>query len=1016
MQRRNRLATTLVCGLFVSSMFVVLLAPPVVATPGRDSPSAAADCMAGPYEGLRDRQSYVENGPPLVEDYYRCFVWEGQMFQAALWTSPDAILTVHRSVEGSLEEFARSYVSEPANVGGTAIGLADLSLLIFQTELVYIKVSPPASAGAGSIYYNLYFRAYNATVLGAGDGVTTTPGNDSINGWSYPWIFGYRFTNDYYWINASNGFGGNNLNYRVTLNQDCSTAMYDIFLFRFLDYDSQSIDLVNHSFALERRLNRAALTTNLNMLEFAPSLYDGMYLLRVHAAENGSYAADSPDRFSYSVSVTTVGGYTKDGNDRLGDGQLLTITQSVTGHIDQRDDSADWVRLQLVANDVASLSVNFNRANGEITTLGLRYRLMVFAPNGTVVADRQNWGVSGGNLYFNPYLTIPSFTVGEDGIYHVGIFTADGALNFIDPHLINTGGVGRNWADWTLTASLPNRAPYINPNVTLPETIVVSEDSEYRFSMAGSFVDPEAKIGYPIYGPVTSSSNLTATIGSGIVTVRPAPDWNGNDQFTVTVKDDVPANQLQVTFNVTVLPVNDAPRIYPGAANYSVVIIDEDGSVNLTMRSIFYDVDDVDLVFTAGGLSGQKVDVVINNASQKAIITPDLNWNGELDVIWTATDGAGLLRDFVSHVIVRPVNDPPRATDTRLPRIVIDEGQDFFINLTSHFFDFDSGDELRYYGSVDASVSKFIRVNNTNLDPRDPNMRVYVIDQYRSNYFTNGPVPIKFWVLDSQDNVDGTNGIATVVEKSTFLEIVNVNDAPIVDEVQPAPSEVAITDYSEGDSITFAVTRVVDPDNSFFPDTDTQFFYKWFVNGVEIVGQTTQTFVFRTVLDATQAGQWSEGEYTVSVQVFDAAGSKAQQEREWEFTVLKKNRQPTVQVLRPTQYTFEEGTPIQFQALIGDDDPEDLSELKISWTYRDADGNVVLVGETQQVERMLDPGTYTVTVSVTDGIETVTRELQLTVTEHELSTPGFEGLLGVLALGGVAMGAGAARAGSRRKK
>jgi hypothetical protein len=752
------------------------------------------------------------------------------------------------------------------------------------------------------------------------------------------------------------------------------------------------------------------------MLEFAPSLYDGLYLLRVHAAENGSFAVDSPDRFAYSLSVSTVGGYTKDGNDRLGDGQLLTITQSVTGHIDQRDDSADWVRLQLLANDDASLSVQFSRANGEITTLGLRYRLMVFAPNGTVLADQQNWGFAGGNFYFNPYVTVPSFTAGEDGIYHVGIFTTDGALNYLDPHLINTGGVGRNWAGWTLTASLPNRAPYANPNVTLPETIVVNEDSEYRFSMAGSFLDPEAKIGYPIYGPVTTSSNLTVTIGSGILTVRPVADWNGDDQFTVTVRDDVPSNQFQVSFNVTVLPVNDAPRTWSSAANYSVVIMEEDGSATVPMRSLFYDVDDVDLTFTAGGLSGQKVDVIINNVSQVATITPDLNWNGELDVTWTATDGAGMLRDFVSHVIVRSVNDPPRATDTRLPRIVIDEGQDFFINLTSHFFDFDSGDELRYYGSVDPSVSNFIRVNNTNLDPRDPNMRIYVIDQYRSNYFTNGPIPIKFWVLDSQDNVDGTNGIATVVEKSTFLEIVNVNDAPIVDEVQPAPSEVAINKYSEGESITFAVTRVVDPDNTFFPDTDNQFFYKWFVNGVEIVGQTTQTFVFRTVLDATQAGQWSEGEYAVSVQVFDAAGAKAQQEREWEFTILKKNREPTIQVLRPTQYTFEEGTPIQFQALIGDDDPEDLSQLTISWTYRDADGNVVLVGETQQVEGMLDPGTYTVTVAVSDGIQTVTRELQLTVTEHQLNTPGFEGLLGVLALGAVAIGAGAVRAGSRRKE
>lgn len=1013
MHRRTRFVAVLVNGMFLSMTLLAIMMPQAAATAGRNSPATAEDCANGPFEGIFDGgNTYVGTGPPVEEDYYKCNVWQGQMFQMALWSSPNVIVAVHRSVNGSLEEMTRAYANEPVDIPSLGtLAKADLTIPIYRTELLYIKVSPPQGANPSSTFiYNLYFRAFNATVLGDGDSATSTPNDDSIHGWSYFTGWGYRYTDDWYWINATNSPTGNNRNYRLTLTQDCSTAMYDLYLYGYLDYNSERLDLVNHSVAMQRRISRTALTTNPNVLEFAPTLYDGNYLLRVHAVENGSFSIGSPDRYTYSVAVTTVGGYAKDGNDRLGDGELVTVSRSVGGALNQRDDSADFVRLQLYAGDDVGLSLQLSRPNSEIVTLGLRYRMIVFSPNGTVAADAENWGVAGSNLYFNPYITIPSFTAGEDGIYNVGIFTTDGALNSWDPAVLTTGGVGMNWATWSLTVSLPNRPPFLNVSNPPPQGIVFNEDGQFQFSMAQTFVDPEGKIGYPIYGPVLTSSNLTATIGSGIVTVRSAADWFGTDYITVTVKDDAPSNTQTVRVNVTVLPVNDAPRTFPGASNYSVVFLPEDGSATVPMRSIFYDVDDTELTFTSGGVTSLDVSVGINNVSQVATITPDLNWNGEFDVTWTATDPGGMLRDFTSHVIVQPVNDPPRETDTRLPRIVIDEGQDYFINLTSHFYDFDTGDTLRYYGAVDPSVAEYIRVNNTNLDPRDPNMRVYVLDQYRSNYFTNGPVPIKFWVLDSSDNVDGTTGIPVVVEKSTFLEILNVNDAPIVDEIQPDPDEVAITDYFEGDTITFAVTRVVDPDNTFYPETDSQWFYKWYVNGVEIVGQTTQTFVFRTVLDATQAGQWAAGNYVVSVQVFDAAGAAAQLQPEWEFTVAKKNRAPSVQVLQPTQYTFEEGESIRFQALVSDDDPED--QPTVYWKYVDAQGNEIVVSDAEQFTSMLDPGTYTVTVVVTDGIETVTRDVQLTVNEHKLNTPGFEGIFAAAALGAVALSA----AGARRRR
>jgi len=57
------------------------------------------------------------------------------------------------------------------------------------------------------------------------------------------------------------------------------------------------------------------------------------------------------------------------------------------------------------------------------------------------------------------------------------------------------------------------------------------------------------------------------------------------------------------------------------------------------------------------------------------------------------------------------------------------------------------------------------------------------------------------------------------------------------------------------------------------------------------------------------------------VQVFDATGAKAIREPSWSVVVLKTNRVPTVQILRPTTPTFEEGTFVDFQALATDEDP-----------------------------------------------------------------------------------------------
>ncbi len=1008
MKGRYRLAAVLSTALMMASTLAVLVAAPVAATSGRDSPATAMDANLGPFLGLTGgTSSPFVNPNPLAEDWYKIPVVPGQMLQVALLALAGNRVTLYHP-DGCTATSCPNQIgfSQTGNDCGQ-YGFADYDMFIDKAETLYMKISPAANP-TGNQPYNLAVKAYDLTEITSGQSYSPTPANDSIHGWAYAWVIGgtcgagggtifapMQFVSDYYWINVSDSAGPNHQNYHVQLSWTCQTAIYDLLLYQSVNNDNQVITLLNHSLGYQRREDRAAASTIPAQLDFAPALYDGRYLAQVIAEENGSFSLSSTARYNYQLSVNGVGGYAKDNNDRPDAGAWVNTSMKTTGRIDGRDDSGDWYRFSLNQNDSATMSVNLFRENNEINTWGQRYRALIFSPNGTLIEDHLNWGYSGNNPYFNPYLTVPSFTAPDTGTFTLLLQTADGGLNYRfnnnQPQL--TGYTGRNWADYEINWVLPNRKPVQN-EYPLTNMTMLEDTASLPKNLGAAFTDPEGKYGYPTFG-IGSSPNFTFStdVTGRNLTAMPKPDYCGVDTISITVRDDVPANSYAVPLILKVDCVNDAPRVYQGAsADWSMVSLPEDAETTVPLRSIFYDVDDIDLNFTANGVSGGHLTVQINEVSKIVTIGAQPNWNGCQDLVWTARDPQTALTDFTTNVCVTALNDPPRATDRRLDRIVFNEGGEATVDLSGEFYDLDQGDHLYYYGVIDDPVvAQYVRINNSLLDPKDPYMRVYVIDSARADYFTDGPVQVRFMVFDRPmgdpaANWDPATGTNLQVEKTTFLEVLNVNDPPILDEYTPTPEEVDQPDqWHEGDTITFSVTDMKDPDH------EQQFFYKWFVNDNEVPQEVSPTFVFRTVLDQTRPGQYAAGTYTVKVQVFDASQAKAIVEPVWTFTVDKTNRKPTVTILRPTNPTFEEGQNIQFQALASDEDPEDAANLEqnITWSYTDAAGARHSFGSGDRAERYLDPGTYEITVSAFDGSEYSNSTITLTVTEHKLNTPGF---------------------------
>ncbi len=1024
MLARTRLGAVTVTILLAATSFGVLLAAPASATSGRDSTATAYDATLGPFLGATGGGSPFVNANPLAEDWYKLNVIEGEVLQVALFGYSGGRVTVYHSAgcgaTSCPDEIIQIQI--PNDCGG--LGLADVDLLIWQTELVYIRISPSGML-TGNQPYNLAVRAYNPTEIRAGESVTSVPGNESIHGWAIPVLLAgscgggggtiwlpMQFVTDYYWINVSDAVGPNHQSYRAQLSWTCQTAIFDLFVYQIFDPLNQDtgVTLLNHSLGYQRRENRAAASTIPAQLDFAPVLYDGKYLAVVSALENGSFSLSGPaDRFTYTVGVTSIAGYPRDSNDRVDSSPWVNTSQKVNGRIDGRDDNGDYYRFSLVQGDQVTMGISLFRENNEITTWGQRYKVVIYDPNGTAIYDDTNWGFAGG-WYFNPYLTVPSFTAAMNGTYSLLLQTADGGLivrmGNNQPQL--TGYTGRNWADYEINFALPNRRP-VQLQSPLPD-VILNEDGSGTINLGAFFMDPEGKFGYPTFG-VGTSQNFTFSLDSTgkNLTATPKADYFGRDVVTITVRDDVPANSYPVQLNLVVDPVNDAPRIYSGAAaNWSMVGVPEDAETTVPLRAIFYDIDDIDLEFAAGGVSGGHLDVLINNVSKIVTITPQPNWNGCQDITWTASDPGSLTSEFQTTVCADPLNDPPRSTDRRLDRIVFNEGGQYTLDLSGEFYDLDIGDTLYYYGVIDDPiVAQFVRINNSLLTPTDPYMRIYVLDAVRADYFTDGPVQVRFFVLDRplgdpMANFDPSVGAALSVEKTTFLEILNVNDAPLLDAFTPTPEEVINEPRHEGETITFSVTDMKDADH------EQQFFYKWFVNDDEVAQEVSPTFVFRTVLDKTRPGQYDAGNYTVRVQVFDASGAKAIVEPTWSFEILKLNREPTVTVLRPTSPTFEEGTFIDFQALATDEDPEDSPNLETTWTFTDAAGRTQTVSSTDRVRKLLDPGVYQVTVSAFDGTARTNSTITVTVTEHALNTPGFDLSAALAGLGlAAAMAAGA---------
>ncbi|MGO2319379.1 MAG: tandem-95 repeat protein, partial [Vibrio toranzoniae] len=144
--------------------------------------------------------------------------------------------------------------------------------------------------------------------------------------------------------------------------------------------------------------------------------------------------------------------------------------------------------------------------------------------------------------------------------------------------------------------------------------------------------------------------------GNGTYTFAPNENFNGDVNFNFDVSDGT--DTVSANIDVSVTAVDDAP--VSGDLAYSV---DEDGSIRLSQEQLLSQASDVegdDL--TASGLTVGGDATVVANDDGSFTITPDENFNGDIDISFDISDGTNTVQAS-ADLTVNPVNDLPVPQD-----------------------------------------------------------------------------------------------------------------------------------------------------------------------------------------------------------------------------------------------------------------------------------------------------------------------------------------------------------------
>ncbi|EPF2958929.1 tandem-95 repeat protein, partial [Vibrio alginolyticus] len=423
-----------------------------------------------------------------------------------------------------------------------------------------------------------------------------------------------------------------------------------------------------------------------------------------------------------------------------------------------------------------------------------------------------------------------------------------------------------------------------DPPVAGPTSYTIDEDSVLTFSesqvlLNASDVEGDVElVGISYDGP----DGIFTVNDDGTCSFAPNENFNGQVQLDVTIRDEDGA-EVDTVINVNVLPINDAP--VSGDLAYSV---DEDGAITLSQEQLLSQASDIegdDL--TASDLTVDGNATVTANDDGSFTITPDADFNGDIDIQFNITDGTDTIQ-ATADLTVNPVNDLPVPQDQQFS--VEEDG-------TLQFTD---ADLLAGATDIDGDNLTVDGISYTGSDGvlTDHGDGTYT---FAPNENFNGDVSFSFGVSD------GTETVPANVDVS----VTPVNDPPVAG----------------------ATSYMVDEDNAITISDEQLLANSSDVEGAVSIDSVTYSGtdgVFQDNGDGTYTFMPNEnfsGDISLDVIVADEQG--AIDETTAGITVIEVNDPP---VAGPTSYSIDEDSVLTF------------SESQILANASDIEGDVELVG------------------------------------------------------------------------
>ena len=312
-----------------------------------------------------------------------------------------------------------------------------------------------------------------------------------------------------------------------------------------------------------------------------------------------------------------------------------------------------------------------------------------------------------------------------------------------------------------------------------------SEDRTFAIKLPqGQFADSDGDT-LAITVRLADGSALPAWIVfDGIsLTGAPPPDFNGTLDLELVASDGV--LKAIDRFRLVVDPVPDAPVVLRPIADLA---IREDQLLDFTLPGgTFGDADGDALTITATLVDGRPLPSWLRFDGARLTGTPPADYNGSLDLAFTASDGTLSVTDQV-RLGIQPVNDAP-TLQTAIPDASVAEDTAFVIVLPSGSFSDLDGDVLGYTArkSDGGPLPTWLRFDGARFTGTPP-----------ANF--NGAVDVE---------VTASDGALTATDVFR-LTVTAVNDAPVV--------ALALADRSVPDnrSVDFSVPvgTFIDVDSS----------------------------------------------------------------------------------------------------------------------------------------------------------------------------------------------------------